>query len=351
MVALSGGGNRLADEAKPARVRLSDVAERAGVTKSVASRVLNDDPTLSAREETRQRVLAAARALGYRAHAGAQALARSRARAVALLIPELTNPVYARIIRGAYRRAAERGHVVLIAEDKPEAEAGEPFTDLVGSGRVDGLLIASARPDHRLLRAPELAEVPHVFVNREVPGAGRNVTVDLSAASAAAAGHLTGLGHRRIGHVAGPAATATGIARERGFQESLREAGAPEPVIARGEFSETGGAEATARLMLEAPDLTAVYTSTLTQAVGALHALRRAGRRVPADVSLLTYDDLPFAEYLDPPLTAIAMPLQELGAAAVDALLAQLDGERPHDVLVPGAPRVVERASTAGVPR
>jgi len=340
----------VAEEPKPARVRLSDVAERAGVTKSVASRVLNDDPTLSARPETRHRVLAAARALGYRAHAGAQALARSRARAVALLIPELTNPVHSRIIRGAYRRAAERGHVVLLAEDTPQAEAGESFTDLVGSGRVDGLLVASARPGHQLLQDSRLAGVPHVFVNREVPGSGRNVTVDLRAASALAAEHLAGLGHRRIGHVAGPSGTATGEARELGFREALAKLGAPEPVVAHGEFGEPGGADAAARLLLEAPDVTAIYTSALPQAVGALHALRRAGRRVPADVSLLTYDDLPLADYLDPPLTSIAMPLQELGAAAVDALLDQLDGGEPRDVLVPGEPQVVDRASTAPAP-
>lgn len=334
---------------RPLRVRLSDVAARAGVTKSVASRVLNGDPTLSARPETRQRVVEAARALGYRAHAGAQALAQARARALALLIPELANPAYSRIIRGAYHRAAERGYVVLLAEDSPGAEAGEPFTDLVGSGRVDGLLIASARSGHRLLNASRLAGVPHVFVNRKVAGSGCNVTVDLHAAGMVAAEHLIGLGHRRIGHVAGPTGTASGHAREEGFRAALRGVDVAAPVVARGDFSESGGAAATARLLRDAPDLTAIYTSTLTQAVGALHALRQAGRRVPRDVSLLTYDDLPFAEYLDPPLTATAMPLQELGAAAVDALLAQLAGEPPRDVLVPGAPVVIERASTAAV--
>lgn len=339
----------MADESRP-RVRLSDVAERAGVTKSVVSRVLNADPTLSARQETRDRVWAAATALGYRAHAGAQALARSRARAVALLIPDLTNPVHARIIRGAYHRAAERGHVVLLGEDSTETEAGESFAELVGSGRVDGLLIASARPDHPLLAGGELAHLPHVFVNREVPGSGRNVAVDLGAASAVAVEHLVDLGHVHIGHVAGPSGTATGEARERAFQDALGTFGLSAELTARGEFSESGGAQATGGLLERAPELTALYTSTLTQAVGALHALRSSGRRVPEDVSLLSYDDLPFAAYLDPPLTAIAMPLQELGAAAVDALLDQLDGAPPRDVLVPGQPRIIERSSTAPPP-
>ncbi|MFC7344163.1 LacI family DNA-binding transcriptional regulator [Saccharopolyspora griseoalba] len=339
--------DRRTPEAARGRVRLSDVAELAGVTKSVASRVLNDDPTLSARAETRRRVVDAAQQLGYRPHAGAVALAQSRAKALALLIPDLTNPVYSRVIRGAYRRARQLGYVVLLAEDTPETEADEAFTDLVGAGRVDGLLIASARPGHRLLETAGLAGVPHVFVNRAVPGSGRNITVDVGAASATAARHLAALGHRRVGHVAGPVETSSGRDREEAFIATARELGLPEPAVVRAEFSEAGGAEATRRLLDESAELTALYASTLPQAVGVLHALRAGGRRVPADVSVITYDDLPFAEYQDPPLTTIAMPLQELGATAVDALLAQLGGEEPSDVVVPGEPEVVERGSTA----
>ena len=164
---MSGGMS--SDPGARERVRLVDVAAACGVTKSVVSRVLNNDPTLNVRPETRQRILAAAQRLGYRAHAGARALAGSRARALALLIPDLSNPVYSRIIRGAYRRAREHGYVMLLAEDTAEDEADESFADLVEEGRVDGLLIASARPAHRLLSSARLARLPHVFVNREIP--------------------------------------------------------------------------------------------------------------------------------------------------------------------------------------
>lgn len=328
----------MADEAK-ARVRLTDIAERAGVTESVVSRVLNSDPTLCTREVTRKRVLAVASALGYQA--------RVPVRAVALLIPELDNPVFSRIIRGACRRAAEREYVVLLGEDEPEMEAGESFAELVDSGRVDGLLVASAHAEHPLLTGGALAHLPHVFVDREVSGSGRNVIVDQGAASEVAAEHLVALGHERIGHVAGPSGTVTSRAREQAFRDALERFGLGAELIAREEFGESGGAAAAEALLERAPELTALYTSSLTQAVGALHALRSRGRRVPEDVSLVTYDDLPFAAYLDPPLTGIAMPLQELGATAVDALLDQLDGHPPRDVLVPGKPRLVERSSTA----
>ncbi|TQM35725.1 LacI family DNA-binding transcriptional regulator [Pseudonocardia cypriaca] len=332
------------------RVRLIDVARRCGVTKSVVSRVLNDDPSLNVRPETRQRIRAAALELGYRAHAGARALAGAETRALALLIPDLANPVYSRIIRGAYRRAREHGYVVLLAEDTADDGADEAFADLVEAGRVDGLLIASARPGHRLLSSARLARIPHVFVNREVPGSGRNVAMELAAASATAVRYLHGMGHRRIAMVSGPADLQPARLRERGFVDAVRALGLPSELVARGEFSEQGGASAAGRLLDREPGPTAVYCSTLGQAVGALHAIRTRGLHVPADVSVVTYDDLPLAGYLDPPLTSVAMPLLELGAAAVDAVLQQLAGGPAADVAIRVPPAIVERGSVRRLP-
>jgi LacI family transcriptional regulator len=320
------------------------------VTKSVASRILNDDPTLTVRPETRNRVWEAARRLGYRPHAGARALAGAQARALALLIPDLGNPVYSRIIRGAYQRAREHRYVVLLAEDTADQEADETFAELVEAGRVDGLLIASARPAHALLSSPRLRPIPHVFVNREVPGSGRNVGMDMPAASATAVRHLHALGHRRIGHVSGPDQLEPARARERGFLDEMNRLGLDTAPIERDSFSEQGGADAATRLLTRCPGLSAVYTSTLSQAVGATHAVRALGRRIPGDLSVISYDDLPLADYLDPPLTTVAMPLQELGAAAVDALVEQLGGQPPRDVTIPTTPLVVSRESTGPPP-
>ena len=150
----------------PRGPRLEDVANAAGVSKSTVSRVLSGDPTLSVRDETRERVRALAQELGYRPHPVARALAVPATGALALLVPNLSNPAYVEIIRGAYRRARERGYVLLCAEDFEDQEADEAFTELVDGGRVDGLLIASARPENRLLEALGRHSVPHVFVNR-----------------------------------------------------------------------------------------------------------------------------------------------------------------------------------------
>lgn len=336
-----------------ARARLIDVAQSSGVTKSIASRVLNNDPTLRARPETRARVLEAAQELGYRPHAGARALSVARTGTLAFLIPDLMNSVYVTILRGAMRRARELGYVVLVAEDGTDSPAGaDEYENLVIAGRVDGLLVASARPGNRVVdRLREHPDsVAHVFVNREIPGSHRNVGLDMRGASALAVDHLTSFGHREIGLVSGPLDLQPAIDRNEGFAGRMGELGLDASRREVGEFSERGGFEATRALLDRAPELTALYVSTFGQAVGALAAAKEHGRSVPADLSIICYDDLPAAAYLDPPLTTVQMPLEALGAAAVDALLAQLADGTVDDAWVPDGYVVVERKSVAPPP-
>lgn len=333
------------------RVRLVDVAERAGVTKSVASRVLTGDPTLNVREDTRARVLSAADSLDYRAHAGARALAGAEARAIALLVPDLDNPVYTRIIRGAYRRARAHGYVVLLAEDSEGDGDDEVFAELVESGRVDALLVASARPRHRLVSTGRLGSLPHVFLNREVEGSGRNITMDMEAASSLAVRHLHALGHRHIGLVSGSLELSPARARQEGFVTEMGKLGLKPSAIENTLFTEEGGAVATHKLLEQHPELTAIYVTTLPQAIGALHAALQRQIAVPHDLSVISYDDLPLAGFLTPPLTTVAMPLVELGAAAVDAVLDQLHGGPPRDIMVATQPEVVVRHSTSAPAR
>jgi len=219
----------------------------------------------------------------------------------------------------------------------------------VQTGRVDGLIVASARPRSRLIAALRKRPVPHVFVNRAVPRSHRNVTTELEAASLLAVRQLAQLGHTRIGHVAGPHGIYTAMARERGFLVAAKKVGLVAPPVRRGAFSEQGGAEAAAALLADT-HVTALYVSSLSQAIGVLHAARAVGRSVPADLSVISFDDLPLAANLNPPLTAIGMPLQELGAAAVDSLMEQLRGDPPRDVVVSTPLLVVERSSTAPPP-
>jgi len=335
---------------QPKRTRLVDVAQEAGVSKATVSKVLNGRPDLSVRPETRRRIHEVAAALGYRPHSGARALAGASTGAMTLLVPALGNPTYVTIARGAYSRARELGYLSLLAEDFDGQEADESFNDLVQHGRVDGLLIASARPGHPLLKALTDNPVPHIFLNRAVKGSGRNVTMDVARSSIAALDHLHGLGHRKVGHIAGPPGISPSDARAEAFVRHAAELGLSAFPVASGEFAEDGGASAALQLLGPGagdPPITALYTSSLAQAIGAMRAIRELGLRIPEDISLIGNDDLPVAAYLSPPLTTVAMPLYELGAAAVDALVATIHGQPPGDVVVPTEPRLVLRDSTA----
>lgn len=327
------------------RPRLADVADAAGVTKGIASRVLNGDPAVAVRPETRERILRLADELGYRPHAGARALATARTMTLAFLVPALDNPPYVTIARGAHRRAAERGYLSLLAEDLPGDRAGGPRGDLLRRGRVDGVLVGSATDADPLGEVLRAAGIPHVFVNRAVTGSRRNVTLDVGLASRLAVDHLVSLGHRRIVHLAGPDDVAPSRERRLAFEAAVTERGLEDlPVIESG-FLEAEGRAAVGAVLLADP--TAVVTSSLGQAIGVLRGLHERGVRVPGDVSVVAYDDFPLAAATIPALTTVAMPLDELGAAAVDALLAQLAGEPPTDVAVATAPRLVIRESTA----
>lgn len=339
---MSGSGAAL-------RHRLQDVARSAGVSKSIASRVLNADPALLVRPETRARVIEAARELNYRPHAAARGLKRAKTGALGLLVPPLTNPVYVRIIRGAFDQALELDFVVLLVEDVEPGLAEQSISRLVQAGRIDGLMIASAQPGHPLLGSPSLQRLPHVFVNRAVPGSSRNVVMDDMSASAAALDHLVALGHQRVGHVAGPSELDTARRRAVGFRKHASELSV-QAEVAEADFGEGGGAAAARKLLEDHPDLTAIYASTLSQAVGVFHVAWELQREVPSDLSVIAYDDMPLADYLRPPLTTIRMPLAELGAAAVDALVSQLSGDEPRDLTVAQRPQVVVRSSTAPAP-
>jgi LacI family transcriptional regulator len=211
--------------------------------------------------------------------------------------------------------------------------------------------MASVVDTHPLVDLLAHRGVPHVFVNRALPGSARNVTMDDAEASVAALDHLAALGHRRIGLVAGPRGNDPAERRALGFRRRAAELELKSaPVADDGDYTEAGGAELTRTLLARDPSLTAIAVAGFNQAVGVLHALWELGRRVPGDVSVISFDDLALAAYLHPSLTTVRLPLAQLGAAAVDALVAQLDGEPAADTVVDTRPAVVVRGSTGSPP-
>jgi DNA-binding LacI/PurR family transcriptional regulator len=326
--------------------RLEDVAEAAGVHVSTVSRVLNGREVGSVRPETKLRIEEAATRLRYRPNSMARGLKLASAGALGLLVPSLRNPVYSAIIRGAFDRAWERKFVVLLAEDIGALSAQQAYERLVEEGRIDGLLIASARPDSPLLDRLVDDPIPCVFVNRRHLGSGRNAVMREEDAGRLAAQHLLGLGHIRLAHISGPMELDTARRRAEGFAEAVSAAGHRCSMVAA-PFDERGGMAAMQELLGRRTPPTGVFASNINQSVGAIAGARIAGRSIPGDVSLVGYDDDPLCECLEVPLTAIRMPLSELGRVAVDALIDQVKGAAPHDITVETAPELVVRGSTA----
>ncbi len=335
----------------PARnsIRLVDVARVAGVHPSTVSRVLHDSDRAAVRPETRERILTAAADLRYRPNALARGLKTAATATFGMLVPSLRNPVYAEIVRGAVAESSRRGYVIVLTEDDSTVTE-QTWDRLVEEGRIDGIVVASAAPGNPILQLVAGSRVPYVFVNRRVPGSGRNVYMREEDAGRLAAEHLIGLGHVALGQIAGPLGLDTASRRAAGFADAVVSAGLQLPALVEAPFEERGAFEATSRLLRSRARPTGVYVSNLNQAIGALSCVRRTGLRVPRDVSLVTYDDDPLTEFLEVPLTAIRMPLRELGGAAIDELARQIDGEPPRDHEVTTSPELVVRASSGEPP-
>jgi LacI family transcriptional regulator, galactose operon repressor len=339
----------MVERTRPAR--LGDVARAAGVHVSTVSRVVNGRADASVRPETRERILEAARRLQYRPNAIARGLRLSITGTLGLLVPSLRNPVNSPIVRGAFDRAWKRSFVLVLAEDSGETDAAEDaYERLVEEGRIDGLLIQSARVGNPHLDEFAGGPVPCVFMDRAHPGSGRNVTMRDGDAGRMAAEHLLELGHRSVALLSGPAELDTVTRRRVGFVERLR-AVEHSPLVVSAPLTERGGYAAMEELRGRASPPTGVYIANINQAVGAVAAVRNAGIGVPDELSLLCHDDDPVCEYLDVPLTAIRMPLHELGRTAVDVLLEQVEGGAPRDVEIETAPELVHRRSTGPAPR
>jgi len=326
------------------RVRMRDVADEAGVDQSIVSRVLSGDPNVNVRSETRERIFATAKRLDYRPNAAARSLRTARTMVIGMVVPDLANVVYASIARGVHQRALPAGYVVMVTS----SSTGVQLREMVG--RVDGVLVAVATDEANPPTELGRDGLPMVLVNRRERWGVPTVTVDDEAGVARATQHLISLGHLRIGHIAGPQNADTARRRQRGYERAMDDAGLPHPsdAIVETNHDEASGHAAACRLLDARPRPTAVVASNVLAAIGAMAAFRQAGLRIPEDISVVGFHDVTLAAYLDPPLTTVRMPLEEMGRRAVGSLLALINGERDvDDVEITMPPELVVRGSTA----
>lgn len=330
------------------RRTIHDVARLAGVHPSTVSRALSRTD-LPLRPETRRRVVAAARRLEYRPSALARGLRLQRTKTLGMLVPDITNPFFPPIIRGAEEAARERGYelVVVNTDDAPERETAS--LRLMRERQADGLLIATSRMADATVASVRRDRFPFVLVNRgSRVGADLSVEVDNERAAADVVAHLVSLGHRRIAHIAGPLGTTTGAERAEGYRDALRAQGiAPDAALVAeaSAYSEAAGHAAAERLLDLAP--TAIFAANDLLVLGALRAAREAGLVVPRDLSLVGVNDIPLVGLIDPPLTTVRVRQREMGQLAARMLIAVLEREpitRRHVLL---ETELIVRGSTA----
>lgn len=301
---------------------MSDVARHAGVDVSTVSRALNERTATMLRRETVERVLASVEALGYQPNAIARGLRTQRSHTVGMLVPDITNPFFPPIVRGVGDELARHGYTLIITNTDNEAEREE--SDLAGllSRQVDGMMIATSHVGVAHA-AKRLATLPVVLVNRRDDDPTTPFVVpDDRVGVRAVVDHLVDLGHRRIGHVAGPQDTSTGRARLDAFRRAIRATGADDAgVEITTVFDVNAGQAACARLLDGGGDMTAIVAANDLLAVGCLRTLRERGVDVPDDMSLVGYNDMPLVDVLDPPLTTVRVPQYEMGQTAARIML------------------------------
>lgn len=332
---------------------LEQIAELANVSRSTVSRVVNNHPNV--RPSVRDRVMRVIEEQGYAPNAAARSLASQRSSVLGLLIPRsaaftFSDPFFSHVIQGIQSECHSRGYFLMLSMLAAEMEQSF-YQRIVRSRHFDGVLMLSSDIDDPLLPLLIKDRYPLVLIGRH-PYFDDVAWVDVDNRDGArqATEHLLALGHQRIATITGTLQQAVAISRRDGYRQALLAAGQqPQPeLIAEGDFTQEGGRQAMVRLLGATLRPTAVFVASDTMALGALQALDEAGLRVPEDIALVGFDDLPGSASSTPPLTTVHQPVADLGSAAADLLISAIERqERPEEHRRLPTSLVVRRSSGA----
>jgi DNA-binding LacI/PurR family transcriptional regulator len=315
------------------RVTSIDVAERCGVSQSTVSLVFSGKAPGRVSARTEAAVRAAAEELGYRPNAAARALKTGLARTVVLVVPDVTNPFFGGLLRGAQNAARAAGYTVALVDTNNDRAWGAASAEALNAGPADGLLLLEIDPPGRA------GSEPVVMIEREARG-HPSVRFDAGDGADAAVRHLLELGHTRIGHVAAVFDRPTFRARQRAVDRLV-----PGAARVRSTFELDGAQAATLALLGAAPETTALFCDDDVIAAGAYLAARELGLRIPGDLSVVGFDGLEIGRVLDPPLTTVVADGREMGRIAFELLHAQFAGRKPRNRVL--AVRLLVRGSSA----
>lgn len=284
--------------------------------------------------------------LGYHPHAPARALRLATTQTIGLLLPDLGNPIYAQVVRGAQLAATAKGYVLIIGSAHDGETTEKAFADLLNQSRVDGLIIASASLADSTVSQLAATNAPIVLANRRASTALTSAVVDDEAAAWLATDHLLSLGHRHLAHVSGSRLAETTLRRDAGFAAAAAGRALSTFTVRAGTLPAQGYAAAV-KIFSQRPHVTAIVVSSFRAAVGVLHAAWDCQRNVPKTLSVIAIHDDIVADHLTPPLTTVLLPMTELGIRSVEMLVGILHGQPPSHYMIPTRPRIRIRNSTA----
>jgi LacI family transcriptional regulator len=319
---------------------IRDVARHAEVSVATVSRALNGLDNV--REQTKQRIMDAAKSLGYVPHAGARSLSLARTNAIGVVRPDLHGEFFSEIVRGMDRVASSSGYLLLLSNMHGRREQAALAMRAM-HGRVDALVVMAPHLNEDELAAALPVGLRSMLINtRDASGKHPSIHLDNQAGARAVVDHLVAIGRKRLVHIAGPGANMDAQERAEAFREATARHGV-ESVIVHGDFEEESGETAIRSLLERAHAFDAVVAANDNMAIGALQALRAAGLRVPEDVAVAGFDDIPLAKHIG--LTTVRVRIAELGERALSRLLGTLaTGDAAGDEL--HAPELVVRATT-----
>ena len=330
---------------------IKDVAREAGVSVATVSRVFNESGPVS--EDTRRRIREVAARLQYAPHAGARSLITSKTSTIGVLLPDLYGEFFSEVIRGLDLAARRSGYHILVSSSHSDRSEVEAVLRTL-RGRVDGLIVMSPEAGAVTLQANLPGTLPIVLLNARAEGSRfDSINLDNYGGAAAMVRHLAGLGRRRIAHVKGAPGNNDALERLIGYRDAMRSIfGATEDLELEGDFSEESGDRAGREILSMNPRPDAVFAANDAMAIGLLHAFQKAGVKVPEEVAVAGFDDIPIARFLTPPLTTVGVAIADLGACAIERLLQVMkrgEGAREcqHEVL---PTTLVVRGSCGGVP-
>ncbi len=347
-----GLNNRLKKGNRKMKITIKDVAKEAGVSPAIVSRVINEDPKLSIRDETRERVLEVVEKLEYRPNAIARSLRTKTTGTIAMIIPDITNPFFPEIIKGAQTASAKEGFSLILFNTEENIEKQREYIELVSEKQIDGVLLSSVYSDDKSIDLLEKYKKPYVLANRITRNIKSSfVIVNDFYGAVLAVEHLIQLGHRKIAHISGPLYTETGLQRSEGYRKTLNKFGIEScsEYVVESKFEEENGYKAMKQLLSLEDIPTGVFAANDLIAIGALSAIEEKGLMVPKDISIVGFDDIWVTSKLSPPLTSIRFQLFDMGYLASKILIQKIQGKVVDNDRIVLEPELVVRCSTRAI--